>query len=117
MMQSNPQRRQFDYVDTEVLSKQNRKAFKSAAYAMGIAIGLFLVQPMLPEISEKSRQEQLIHLFDLASLSLFLYAAAITATFFFFRSNLKPILFVLNWVVLPTILFWIAGEGYGVFTK
>ncbi len=116
-MQSNNKRKQFDYVDTELLSKQNSKAFKSAAYAMGIAIGLFIVQPMLPEISDNSRQTEMVKLFNMSSLYLFLYAVAVSVTFFFFRGSLKPVLFVLNWFVMPTILLWVASEGYGILSK
>lgn len=107
----------FDYVDTEIMSKNNRKAFKSAAHSMGIAVGLFLLKPFLPEIGSPEKHEQMMHLFNMTALMLFLYSIAIAIVFFFLRSNLKPLLFILNFFVAPSIVLWVFTQGYSILAK
>lgn len=109
--------RNLSYVDSEVLSKEYRKAFKSAAYAMGIAIGLLILRPMIFEIGSPEQHAKFMGLFGTMAMLMFLYSAAIAVTFFFFRSNLKPVLFLLNFFVAPSILIWAFMEGNSILTQ
>ncbi len=98
------QAKQMEYYDTELLGKKNRKAFKSAAYAFGIAIGFLLMSPLLPEMgNNKEQSEALLSAFRDIAFWMIGYAVATGVAFIFFRKDVYKILTILNWVVVPTI--------------
>lgn len=101
---SQKQKEKLKYVDEDLLvNKIGRKAFKRAAYAIGLAVGFFLLSPFLPDVGNKEKQDAIIGAFHVLALWLILYGALITVTFFFMREKLKLVMFILNWFVIPTV--------------
>ena len=93
-----------EYYDTELLGKKNRRAFKSAAYAFGIAVGFLILSPILPDMgSSEAQSKDLLGEFRTLALWMIGYAVATGVAFIFFRKDVYKILTILNWVVVPTI--------------
>lgn len=110
-------RKQLEYVDTELLGqKQNVKVFKKAAYGFGVGIGFLLVLPLLPDMGDSTKSKAMLDLFHTLSLGMIFYAGAITLGYFFLRSQIKFIMFALNWIYLPSFGIWAATQGYGILT-
>ena len=110
-------RKESGYIDEELLrDKQGKKVFKAAAYSMGIGVGFFIVQPLLPDIGDKEKSDAMMNIFQTIALLMIGYSASLTLAFFFFRSNVKLVLFMLNWVLVPLVGLWCVTEGYKVLT-
>ena len=114
--QKRPQKR-LEFVDTELLGdKKNVSVFKKAAYAFGVGLGFFIILPLLPEVGDPVKSKLMINLFHTISLCMILYAVAVCVAFFFMRSNLKFIMFLLNWVFIPSFAIWAVMQGYNILT-
>jgi len=96
--------KKMEYYDEELLGKKNRRAFKSAAYAFGIAVGFLILSPLLPDMgSSEEESEALLSAFRTIACWMIGYAATTGVAFIFFRKNVYKILTILNWVVVPMI--------------
>jgi len=96
--------KQMEFYDSELLGKKNRRAFKSAAYAFGIAVGFLVMSPLLPDLgSGEEESKALLSAFRDIAFWMIGYAAATGAAFIFFRNNVYKILAILNWVVVPMV--------------
>lgn len=92
------------YVDEELLvDKTGRRAFKSAAYSVGIAIGFLILSPLLPEMGPEGRDGEVVAALRGVAYWMIAYALAVTLAFFFVRKHVKIVLFMLNWLVLPAV--------------
>ena len=110
-------KKQLEYVDTELLGqKENVRVFKKAAYGFGVGIGFLLVLPLLPDMEDSKKAGDMVDLFHTMSIGMIFYAGAITLGYFFLRSQIKFIMFALNWIYLPTFGIWAATQGYGILT-
>lgn len=92
------------YVDEELLvDKTGRKAFKSAAYSVGIAVGFLVLSPFLPEMGPEGRSGEIVSALRGIAYWMLGYALAVTVAFFFARAHVKKVLFILNWFIVPMI--------------
>lgn len=92
------------YVDEELLvDKTGRRAFKSAAYSVGIAVGFLILSPLLPEMGGPEKHEAIVSALRGIAFWMIGYALAVTIAFFFVRAHVKKVLFILNWIVVPMI--------------
>lgn len=95
------------YVDEDLLvNKVGRKAFKSAAYSIGIAVGFLILSPLLPEIGTPEQHELFMGVFRTVAVWMIVYGAAVAGGFFFMRPRVKLIMSTLNWFVMPGVLLW-----------
>ncbi len=114
--QKRPQKR-LEYVDVELLgNKKNVSVFKKAAYAFGVGFGFFIILPLLPDVGDPVKSKLMINLFHTISICMILYSVDVGVAFFFMRSNLKFIMFLLNWVVVPSFGIWAVMQGYDILT-
>ena len=94
-------------VDEELLlNKFNKKLFRKVAYGFGIGVGLFILIPILPEIIDEQKSGEIKSIFSVFAVSLILYSIVISFSFFFLRSHIKLVLFMLNWFIMPMIGIW-----------
>lgn len=104
-------REKLKYVDEDLLvDKTGRKAFRSAAYAIGIAVGFLILSPLLPEIGTPEENTMIVSVFRTLSMWMIFYGFAISFAFFFMRPRVRFIMAILNWVVIPTVLIWVAFQ-------
>lgn len=96
----------FKYVDTELLGeKQNSKAFRGAAYTIGIAFVFIILSLVLPTFEDK-RVAEMIELIRSLAWWMIGYAAIVVFAYIRMRKSMKVILFMLNWFMVPTIGLW-----------
>ena len=94
-------------VDEELLvRKENKKVFKKVAYGAGIGVGFFLILPILPEIGDEAKSDAIKHIFSVFAATMIFYSIALTFSFFLLRDNIKLVLLMLNWIVLPMVGLW-----------
>lgn len=94
-------------VDEELLlNKFNKKLFKKVAYGFGIGVGLFFLIPILPEIVDETKSDEIKSIFSVFAVSLVVYSMAISFSFFFLRAHIKIVLFMLNWFIMPMVGLW-----------
>jgi hypothetical protein len=99
------------YVDEDLLvNKVGRKAFKSAAYSIGIAAGFLIMSPLLPEIGTPEQHELFMGVFRTVAMWMVIYGTAIAVGFFFMRPRVKLIMSTLNWFIMPAVLLWAVFE-------
>lgn len=103
-------------VDTDLLvHKQNKKIFKMAAYSMGVGLACVILLPLLSGISsDEAKSDALSTIFFYIGLALIGHSVVIAFSFFFLRENIKLVLFMLNWLILPTIGIWAVMEAMDV---
>lgn len=102
-------------VDTDLLiHKENKKLFKMAAYSMGVGIACVILLPLLSGIGDKEKSEALSTIFFYIGLTLIAHSVVIAFSFFFLRQNIKLVLFMLNWLILPTVGIWAVLEAIEV---
>jgi len=95
------------YVDEDLLvNKIGRKAFKSAAYSVGIAVGFLILSPLLPEMGSAEQHEKFMDVLHTVALWMIFYGALIAGSFFFMRTHVKLIMSILNWFVMPGVVLW-----------
>lgn len=118
---SHPQKKRrhdLSVVDEQLLlHRENRKLFKAVAYGFGIGLGFLILSPLLPDIGNKEKSDAMIAVFNRVAIYMIAYAGIITFSFFFLRAHMKLVLFILNWLVLPTVGLWAFMEGYKVLTS
>ncbi|PZO82704.1 MAG: hypothetical protein DI626_09810 [Micavibrio aeruginosavorus] len=109
--------RDFSVVDEDMLkNKLYRKVFRTIAYCTGIGIGLMVLLPILPESGHLAKEEGIKDLFLTIGAFLLIYAVGMLVAFMFLRDALKPILFLMNWVVIPSAAIWCVMEGHRIIT-
>ncbi len=103
-------------VDTELLvNKENKKYFKMAAYSMGVGLACVILLPLLSGLGgDEAKSEALSTIFFYIGLALIAHAVVITFSFFFLRQSIKLVLFMLNWLILPTVGIWAVLEAIDV---
>ena len=107
----------FKYVDTELLGdKQNSKAFRGAAYTMGIAAAFIFLSIILPTFENK-RVADMVELIRSLAWWMTGYAAIVVFAYFRLRKNMKFILFLLNWFMVPTIGLWFILRVADIFSN
>lgn len=94
------------YVDEDLLvDRTGRKAFRAAAYSMGIAIGFIILSPFLPDLGDTNEQsDQIIGVFRMVAFWMIGYSITVAFSFFFMRPRIKAVLFILNWIVMPAVV-------------
>lgn len=104
-------------VDEELLGhKENKKLFRAAAYSMGLGIGFLFLIPLLPDIGDEAKAEAMAHVFNVISYLMIGYSLAVTFSFFFLRANIKLVMFMLNWILVPMVGLWCLTTGYKIIT-
>ncbi len=112
-------RRDIGIVDEELLvNKQNKKIFRMAAYSMGVGIACVILLPLLSNIGgDSAKSEALNTVFLYIGLALIMNALVIAFSFFFLRQNIKLVLFMLNWLILPTAGIWAVLEAIDILRR
>lgn len=109
--------RDFGLVDEDILqNKLYRKVFRTIAYAAGVGIGFLVLMPILPDGGHEAKEDAMKHLFLMISVFLIIYALGMTFAMVFLRDAIKPILFLMNWVVIPSAAIWCVMEGHRIIT-
>lgn len=99
------ERENLKYVDEELLvDKTGRKAFKSAAYSVGISAGFLLLSLFLPAMGPEGKGDEIISVFRSLAFWMIGYALAVTIAFLFVRRHVKIVLFMLNWFFAPAVV-------------
>lgn len=88
----------------DFMAKQNRKGFMSAAFYFGISIAMFVVGIIAPDIPDTDRDQTVLAVFRLTGWAMLSAAAALCVALVFARGILNPLLFALNWIILPGVL-------------
>jgi hypothetical protein len=107
----------FKYVDTELLgNKQNSKAFRGAAYTIGIATAFIILSVVLPSFDDK-RVADMIELIRSLAWWMLAYAVIVVVAYFKMRKNMRSLLFMLNWFMVPTIGLWFIMRVMDIFSN
>lgn len=103
-------------VDEDLLvNKRNKKLFKMAAYSMGVGLACVILLPLLSSIGgDEAKSDALSTIFFYIGLALIAHALVIAFSFFFLRENIKLVLFMLNWLIMPTVGIWAVLEAIDV---
>ncbi len=111
-------RRNMSVVDEDLLlNRQNKKAFKAAAYAMGFGLGMIFLVPMLPLIDDAEKMTAMKDIFRALGFCLIGYSIAVTVTFFVARPNLPVVLGFLNWIIIPMLACWVVVQAHAVLSQ
>ena len=105
------------FVDTELLGeKQNSKAFRGAAYSMGIGLGFLILSPLLKDYGNKQVTD-MVDLIGVMALWMVAYAAIVFFAYVKSRKHLKYVLFMLNWFLIPTFGLWFLLRVMDIFSN
>ncbi len=110
-------RRERNFVDTQLLGeKQNAKAFRSAAYTLGISFGFIVLSSILPTFEDK-HVSGIIELVRSLAYWMIFYAVIVVATYIGARKNMKHVLMMLNWIFAPTIGLWFIMRVMDIYSN
>ena len=105
------------FVDTQLLGdKHNSKAFRGAAYTMGIAFAFIFLSAILPTF-EDDRVAGMVELIRSLAWWMIAYASIVVFAYFKMRKNMRAILFMLNWFMVPTIGLWFILRVTDIFSN
>ncbi len=88
----------------DLMAKQTRKTFMTAAYYLGTAVGLFFIALVVPDIEGTLRDARVIEVFNRFGWALVAASAALLIALIFARGTAKMLMFSLNWFILPAVL-------------
>lgn len=91
-------------LENDPMAKANRKTFMTAAFYVGIAIGLFAVGLVLPDIDGTTNDSEVIDVLSRIGYALIGASALLMIALFFAKGLSKMLMFILNWLVLPAVL-------------
>lgn len=105
-------------VDTELLGeKQNAKAFRGAAYAMGLAIGFLILSPLLGDFDGQKQISGMIELIRVMAMWMIGYAIIVIFAYIKMRKQMRAVLFMLNWFLIPTFGLWFILRVMDIFSN
>jgi len=105
-------------VDVDLLGeKQNARAFRGAAYSIGIGAGFLILYPFLREGQESQQLKDMMELIRVMALWMLGYAAIVLFGYFKVRKHLKYVLFMLNWFLIPTFGLWFLLRIMDIFSN
>ncbi|PZQ46556.1 MAG: hypothetical protein DI551_04940 [Micavibrio aeruginosavorus] len=108
----------FKFVDTDLLGeKQNARAFRGAAYSIGIGAGFLILSPFLPKFEGQPQINQMVDLIFVMAIWMVAYAAVVIFTYLKSRKSMKYVLFMLNWFLIPTFGLWFILRVMDIFSN
>lgn len=105
--QSQAERRVSAYTNPaneDLMARQNRKTFMTAAYYLGTAIGLFFLVLILPDIEGTLRDVRVLGVFKQLGWALVSASAVLLIALMFARGLSTMLMVSLNWFILPAVL-------------
>ena len=94
----------------EKLNKKLRKIGRSAAYALGGAIGLFIIKAFFPK---EEGQEKITDIMGDIVLVLFVYGAILLLALIFKKKRAPLVASLMTWLVIPSWLVYIFTNAQG----
>ena len=110
-------RRGRDFVDTQMLGeKQSSRAFRGAAYTIGIALGCLVLSLIVPTFEDK-RVGDMVELIRVTAFWMLGYAAIVVFAYVKMRAQMRAVLFLLNWILVPTFGVWFILRVMDIFSN
>lgn len=91
-------------LEEDMMAKDSRKTFMTAAYYIGTAFGLFIIYLVFPDIEGTTQDKEVLTVFGRIALALMAASAVLMMTLYYARGLSKTLMFILNWLVLPAVL-------------
>jgi len=96
----------------EKLNKKLKKIGRNAAYAMGAAIGIFLIAALYPK---EEGSEHIASIMGDFSLVLFVHGAVLLAALIFIRKRAPLIGGLMSWLITPGWIGYLIMQYSGSF--
>jgi predicted membrane channel-forming protein YqfA (hemolysin III family) len=104
-------------LEDDLMAKDSRKTFMTAAYYLGTAVGLFIVYLAFPDIEGTTQDKEVLAVFGRIGIALVAASAVLMLALYFARGLSKTLMFILNWLVLPAVLIEGLLELADIFIK
>lgn len=88
---------------TRMLADKRKKGFMVAAQYCGLSIAMFILSFVAPDMPWTDQDKEVLGVLRLFAMALAFSGAALLIALLYARDFLGPLLFVLNWIILPFV--------------
>ena len=86
-----------------MMADKRKKGFMSAAQYFGLAIAMFIISFIAPDMPGTDQDAEVLAVLRVFGMALTFAASTLLIALLYARDFLGPVLFALNWIILPIV--------------